>query len=410
MFIILKKHLVFCLFLLSTNFSYCFVINILESDTIKYLREAPINHQDTAAIIKDTTQFKKIKTRFSKKKWTKVLYDAIVNVPKSPSEKDDYSIDKEYQPYKGRKIENITVVSLPPFGTSVYYPDSIMDNRWWVHSANKVHFKTQEKAVVKNLLFHKGETVDPLVFAETEAFLRSTGFIHDVRIVIDTIGADENETQITVIVRDKFPIAFGIRSVNTHSFDFEVFDKNVAHTGSELYLRSIYNHNYIPSWGYGIEGKYNNIAKSFVNIEGKYLDQITEKSVYASVERPLRITLKDYGKISYEQSQRRLSVTPWDSISPPYYNAFSSALGYAFRLNSSPSSVFFSIAGAYYNYRSSFSSVGMSPVPMLYEFTSRQTFLAQINFYRQRYYRQSMIHNFGVVENVAYGFSCIPER
>jgi hypothetical protein len=99
-----------------------------------------------------------------------------------------------------------------------------------------------------------------------------------------------------------------------------------------------------------------------------------------------------------------LDVVPWDSTTPPYYNAFSSAIGRAFRLWSSEKPLFFSVAGGYLNYRSSFSTVEMQPFPLQYQYVPRQTFLAQFNLYHQRYYRQYMINSFGVAENIAHGF------
>lgn len=399
-----RALIVCCLFFLQTV-SYGFNDALLQDTTKKERKEyaVPIGVQDTSVFIQDTANFNRIKRNFSKRRWTKLLYDAIVSVPKSAENKEDYSTDRAYQPYRERKIENIEIVTLAPFGTNVYLPD-VMDSSWWVQPANKLYLKTRENLIRKNLFFHKDDKIDPLVFAETEAFLRNIGYIYDVRIVIDTTNMEDDKAKVTVIVRDKYPTAFGINSVDVHSADFEVYNKNFVRTGGELYLRGIYDYQYTRQWGYGVDGKYNNIAKTFINADVKYLDQITSTDFFTSVNRPLRTTLRNYGQITYEQATKRMDVVAWDSTSPPYYNAFSSALGHVFRLGSSEKSLFFSVAGSYLNYCSSFSMVEMQPFPLQYQYVSRQTFLLQFNFYRQRYYRQSMINNFGVAENVAHGF------
>ena len=393
------------LFIILQTVSYGFC-NTLQPDTIKKERKdfvAPVGVQDTSVFVQDTTSFNRIKKKLSKRRWTKLLYDAIVREPKTPENKEDYCTDMAYHPYKNRKIANIEIITLCPFGTNVNEPE-VVDSSWWVRSANKLYLKTRENLIRKNLFFHEDDKIDPLTFAEAEAFLRGIGFVHDVRIVVDTTNMEDDMAKVTVIVRDRFPTAFGINSVNSHSADFEVYNKNFARTGSELYLRGIYDYNYTPQWGYGVDGRYNNIAKTFINTKAKYLDRITSKDIYASVDRPLRTTLRNYGQISYEQATRRLEVVSWDSISPPYYNAFSSALGHAVRLETSEKSLFFSVTGGYLNYHSSFSAVEMQPIPLKYQYVPRQTFLLQFNLYHQRYYRQCMINSFGVTENIAHGF------
>jgi hypothetical protein len=401
----LKKPFTVCLLFFLQVVAYGFCDSLPPDTTSKERRDfvEPISVQDTSVIVQDTTSFNRIKQKFSKRRWTRLLYDAIVREPKSLENRDDYSTERAYLPFQERKIENIEIITLCPFGTSVYEPD-VMDSSWIVLSANKMYLKTRENLIRKNLFFNKGDKIDPLVFAETEAYLRSIGFVHDVRIVVDTINMEDDMAKVTVIVRDRFPTAFGINSVDAHSADFEVYNKNLARTGSELYLRGIYDYNYTRQWGYGVDGRYNNIAKTFINTQAKYLDRITSKDIYAAIERPLRTTLQNYGLISYEQETRQLEVVPWDSISPPHYYAFSSALGHAFRLGTSEKSLFFSVAGGYLNYRSSFSAVEMLPNPLQYQYVPRHTFLMQFNLYHQRYYRQCMINSFGVMENIAHGF------
>ena len=401
----MKKTFWVCFIFLLQFVAYGFHDTPLQ-DTIKKRQKefvASVGVKDTTVFVQDTVGFSRMKQNFSKKRWTKLLYDAIVRKPKTPENKENYSTERAYQPYRERIIENIDIITLYPFGTNVNQPD-VIDSNWWVLPANKLYLKTRESQIHKNLFFRKNDKIDPLVFAETEAYLRSIGYVHDVRIVVDTTNMEDDKARVTVIVRDKFPIAFGINSVNTHSADFEVYDKNFVQSGSELYLRGIYDYNYSRQWGYGVDGRYNNIAKAFINTRVGYLDRITSKDVSASIARPLRTTLRNYGQVGYEQATRRLEVVPWDSTSPPYYNALSSALGHAFRLGTSEHTFFFSVACSYLNYFSSFSAVDMQPIPIRYQFASRQTYLLQFNLFHQRYYRQCMINSFGVTENIAHGF------
>ncbi len=374
-----------------------------KQDTARHVHRASVQYADTALTSHEQQQYEALKESASKRRWTQSLYSSIFTEPKAPSKTEtNDAADVEYQPFAGKTINDIKIVVLDPFGTDIDQPDSTYSH-WLNRAGNALHVKTKRSVIRKNLLFKQGEKLNPLVIAESEAFLRNTGYIHDARILVDSISGS-SAVDITVIVRDVFPIGLDIHSLSRKSIDMEIYDRNFLGIGSEAFLRGMHNRNYHPSFGYGLGYQYNNLLNTFINLSGSYMDEITNRIFLLSAERPLQTSLHIYGQTSFQQTDILLNVAPWDSVSPPYVETFSASLGYAFDLDSKTGRRV-AVAARFIDNKPSFSRVLSSPNPLQYEFVKKQMFLTQYSLFQQRYYRQYMIRNFGVTENIAFGYN-----
>ncbi len=378
------------------------------ADTVHHhIHQADILESDTTITAREREQIQEVKSIAAKKKWTDNLYGVLFSEPALLSgEKTEGSIDKEFKPFDGFVINDIKIIVLEPFETGdPNHPDSSRRAHWLATTANKLHTKTKQYIVRGDLMFKVGDVIDPLVIAESEAFLRNTGYIHDARIQIDSISHTRT-ADVTVIVRDVFAIGLEIHSLTAKSIDMEIYDKNFLGIGSEFWLRGIHNTNYNRHFGYGLGYSYTNFLKTFINLNGSYLDEMYITTLNLSAERPLQTSLRYYGQLSYYAINQRLSVIPWDSINPPRNESFSITLGRAFDLFKHGSAKRLSLAIRYIDNNPSYQKIApTTPHPMQYEYVANKSFLTQYSFFRQRYYRQYMIHNFGVTENIAYGYN-----
>ncbi len=384
-----------------------FEISAQIPDTTRHhIRQAEILQSDTTITERDRERYEAMKQAASKKKWTDALYSAFFSEPKSPVEDETgKSLDEAFKPYDGRIINNIKIIVLEPFGTSIYHPDSIVTDNWFDKSANSLHVNTKHRIVRGDLLFKEGDAINPLVIAESEAFLRNTEYIHDARIQIDSIPGTR-QADITVVVRDVFSLGVSLHYLSFNGMDVELFDKNFLGIGSRFWIRGIYNNDFKTPFGYGIGYRYTNFMKTFINLEGSYLDQIWMKEINLSAERPLQTSLNYYGQISYYRMEERLSQTAWDSINPPFSENFSVSLGRAFNVFDPKSAKRITVAVRYMDNNPSYEMVEPAlPDPLQYEYVANRSLLSQISFYSQRYYREYLIHNFGVTENIAYGYN-----
>ncbi len=374
-------------------------------DTEKHVRPAKVLPSDTLVSEKDKEKYEAVKKAASKRKWTDILYSALINDSETPDAAEtNISLDEKFKPFDGLTINDIKVIVLEPFGTDINRPDSANTDNWLNSTADNLHINTKRSVVRGNLLFKRGDEVNSLVIAESEAFLRNTDYIHDARILIDSIPGTRT-ADVTVIVRDVFSLGLDVHSLSVGSADIELFDKNFLGIGSRLWVRGIYDKNYNRHFGGGIGYLYTNIKRTFINLEGSYLDMIWAGEWKLSAERPLQTSLKYYGQLSYYRMEKQLSQSPWDSISPPYNETYSITLGRAFNVFDPRSSKRVVVAARYIDNNMSYAAVKKMPNPLQYEYATNRSILTQYSLYSQRYYRQYMIHNFGVTENIAYGYN-----
>lgn len=151
---------------------------------------------------KDSLAFyKKIKGLSSKRKFTRWVYEAVfkdsaANYIITPKVKMD-----NYDKYLGKIIRNIEIVSLDPFGTSVDYPDRVIENPL-MKTGNKLHSKSKEIILKNQLLIKKGETLDPLSLRESERILRKTTYIRDAKITVTPVKNSSDTVDVLVVVQN----------------------------------------------------------------------------------------------------------------------------------------------------------------------------------------------------------------
>ncbi len=361
---------------------------------------------DTSFTLAEREQHDKVKTVATQRKWTEMLYSLLFKDPENINvQENDRSIDEQFDAYDGLIISDIRIIVLAPFGTNIYQPDDSIhvDNRL-AKAANNLHIETKHYIVRSNLLFKVGDAINPLVMAESEVFLRNTDYIHDARIQVVPIPGT-NMADVTVVVRDVFSIGFDLRSVSLNSADISLYDRNFLGVGSRFWVRGVYDADYANPFGYGIGYRYNNLSRTFINLEGSYMDNIWDTEILLQAERPLQISLSYFGQASYNRVDYRLSMSPWDSVSPPLQETMSVTLGRAFDLERSTAKRL-AIALRYIDYNASYTPVnGAYPIPLQYEYATRQSYIGKLSFFSQRYHKQYMVHQYGVGENIAYGYN-----
>jgi hypothetical protein len=87
-------------------------------------------------------------------------------------------------------------------------PDDLDIAGW----ANRLHFKTQREVIEGELLFRRGEPLDPPLLDETERNLRALGFLRDASVT--ATSSDSGRAEVTVRTRDAWTteprLSFGL--------------------------------------------------------------------------------------------------------------------------------------------------------------------------------------------------------
>jgi hypothetical protein len=360
---------------------------------------------DTTVTASDTLAYNKIQQAMSNRKVTKRMFSLLTRKPNTGTKiiDNDVSVDWQFIPYEGKIINDIRVVVLPPFGYDIRKFDSTPDLRNFRKVGNKSHVNTRSWVLENNLLFRKGQEIDPLIMAETEAFIRNIGYINDVYIRVDSISS--TDANVTVVVRDNWSIGTYIHNVSTKAtkVDIEVFDRNFIGLGNNFSLRGICNVETDRKFGGGIGYKYPNLLKTFVNIDASYTDDIVSAYWTASIERPLQKNLNTFGQITHNVRRTNLSHTVWDSISPTLNEEFSTSIGHAF--NPTINDNTFVVSARILDRNPLYKGVKKPDNPEYFQYVGNTMALIQLSLYRQRHFRTHMVNSFGKPENFAYGYN-----
>jgi hypothetical protein len=88
-----------------------------------------------------------------------------------------------FKPFSGLLIADIYIENIPVFGGSIYDTTVYRLTRP-EKSGNAIHTNTKEKVIYNNLLFKKGDKINPFQLADNERLLRSLSFIKDAKIIV----------------------------------------------------------------------------------------------------------------------------------------------------------------------------------------------------------------------------------
>lgn len=195
--------------------------------------------------------------------------------------------------YEGKRIRSIQIEQ-KHFGTSITNTSNLKKDAL-TKFTDKLHNKTNENTIRKNLFIKEQEVLDPLVIAYNEKWLRDLPYIQDARILASISTVDTNEVDIYIITKDIFPIggSFNIRNANSYTASLST---NNANDGGNAFTL---NHNFEKNreintgWGFdytnrNLKGSFTDItlgAKSFSPNEAN--GDLSESTVYIRGNRPL---------------------------------------------------------------------------------------------------------------------------
>lgn len=166
---------------------------------------------------------------------------------------------------EGKLIHSINIEQRH-FGTDVDKPTVIRNNQY-IEFANKLHDKTNTKTIAKNLFIRIGDTLNPLIVAYNEKWLRDLGFIQDARILAYPNKEDTNKVDVFIVTKDVFPIGgyFNLQETNKYAVNLNV--ENINDMGNEFSIAQNYDQKRKIVTGWGFDYTTRNIAGSFLDIK-----------------------------------------------------------------------------------------------------------------------------------------------
>ena len=195
--------------------------------------------------------------------------------------------------YEGKRIRSIQIEQ-KHFGTSITNTSNLKKDAL-TKFTDKLHNKTNENTIRKNLFIMEQELVDPLVIAYNEKWLRDLPYIQDARILASISTVDTNEVDIYIITKDIFPIggSFNIRNANSYTASLSTNNANDGGNAFTLSHNFDKNREINAGWGFdytnrNLQGSFTDItlgAKSFSPNEAN--GDLSESTIYIRGNRPL---------------------------------------------------------------------------------------------------------------------------
>ena len=353
-----------------------------------------------------------IQSKASRSRVTRGLYNLLFTVPAKSDLPENVQVvqsEDQYIPYEGKKIGRIIISKLDVFGPTVQ-DTSRKSTSWLGEQANKIHVKTRDYVIRKNLLFKEGDDIQAMVMAENERLLRELPYIDNAKIVLKEISPDS--VDVYVITKDLFPYGANFTAKNINRASLRLWNQNFAGFGHELSTTLEFLSDTSP--GLRVDkGQYSveNIAGSFVAGKVWFQRDDYRKTYAVKFNRDLiPYKIRFAGGMEFYHTSDRVWLHDQNMKNQQYktlYNLSDAYFGHDFKFfNPGPE-----------NNRETF-LVGMlrftnkhyvqRPFVSLdsnTNFHSYTRLLAGVGISKNRYYQSKYVYEFGRTEDIPYGFN-----
>jgi len=358
-----------------------------------------------------------------------IFQQTVNSIKRTPDAGPDNSYlngksEDPYLPYQGKIIRHIYVEPLN-FDRS-FTDTSKRDNSLGARIGNRLHKSSRKFVIRDNVFIEEGTPLNAYVLADNERYIRSLEYIHDARIIIDTLQNDPDSVDITVYTKDLFSIGGAGGSNGLNHINSTIYDANLAGMAQRLDISGLYDYNRNPNFGYGGAYRKDNVLHSFIDASVGY--SVMSQSAYTGEEesteyfRLVRQLVSPYsrfaGGLTISQNQAYNVYYAPESVFYGYkYTLLDGWAGYNIgikKLTATNNTIrdrrFFAIR--YYN--RDFSQLPaqvmtMTPTGLRTNFdpvyNSSRAVLATLTFFRQDYYKTQYIYGFGTTEDLPYGYN-----
>jgi hypothetical protein len=243
------------------------VLLLLFNATVASMAQSPYDDE----VCLDKTE-KQLRQEAQKKKFVTGLSKTLVYI--SYLSYKDRTVDRpltgrdEFEPYRGKMIRNIEIRVIKPYGVSIEKPDADHFNRFQKF-ANGIQVKTKDWVVQNDLLFHEGDYIDPVLFADTEKNLWERETFKDLKIFLVPVDGSDNLVDVVIMVQDKW--SWGLQTSLEYSrVAVGIQFKNFL--GLPQSISNYVSFNYRKDNFYSVYGNYlyENIRKSHIDARVSY--------------------------------------------------------------------------------------------------------------------------------------------
>ncbi|VXB05847.1 conserved hypothetical protein [Flavobacterium sp. 9AF] len=376
-----------------------FILFFIPSFSQKNSRE-----NDSVKIYHDIHEYAK-KGKFSKFVYRLFFRSSQLNHSNNTSSTEAFKND--LITYDGRIIREIHIKTLDPFGFSIDDTTKVPNNKL-EKIGNSIHAKTKQFTIKNLLLFKKNDPFDNLVIKESERLIRSQRYVRRVTIHPKEILTSQDSIDIDVIVLDSWSILPN-GSLSSDQGKFTLKERNLLGTGHQIngtYKERFTDKNNAKSLSYTI----NNIKNSYLSFNAIYDNDYDNNSQRAfSLNRNFFSALTKWAGGIYFQnkSQNEFFTISIDSsvINPIKSETQEFWMGRSFKISNKEdydSRTKRIITSLTYNKKNFLERPSITLDPSSY-FSNETNVIMQLGYVSQKYFKDSYIFNYDIIEDVPYG-------
>lgn len=375
------------------------------SDTFIVVTGQRMFSNDSLAKLRSRNFYDTLYKKLSRKKITRLLYPLAFVEPQPENPIRTEQVVKSttgFESYAGKVIRNIRIVILSPFGTSIYDTLRVSSTKAGI-AVNSVHMNTRKFVIKRNLMFKKGDRINPGEIAENQRILKELDYIDDARILLNEAGALSDSVDVTVIAKDVWSIGIDIPGVTLERISLRLYDANFLGLGDKLTVNTSADLYRAPFFLIsGLSYKYSNILGSFMDGMIEYgADDQGGRNFRISLNRPFLTNQTKWGGGVYAGLVNAIDELTDSTDNISYYNQQGIWFGKAFPLKKLKNNQRIIVTAGFY--RKQYTSRPFVTIDSNRAYYNQEQLLTSVSFSRNNYYLTEYVSKFGKVENLPYG-------
>lgn len=241
---------------------------IPDNDTVFHIKKGIQYSIRKSPYFKSDKFYDSLKSKASRSKLTKSLYDLLIKSSSSNISDKKPIIDAEeaFRPFVGKRYGKIIIKRVPVLEGSVQ-DTSKQARSWYGKYMNKFHVSTKKQIIKENILFESGDKVDPFKLADNERILRQFRTIRDAKIYLSPSTEDPEVVDVIVVTQDVISIGAALSATTPDNFTIDLYDRNILGFARDLQLTYDFDEHENPQkkHGYGIRYRVPNFWGTFIN-------------------------------------------------------------------------------------------------------------------------------------------------
>ncbi len=374
-------------------------------DTSYVIHHPTGNIYDSSGYRKSKVFYDTVYNKFNRSAITKLIYPLAFHEPKQSNLPDTVQVMKGTSPFevaKGKIIRNIRIEVLSPFGTSIYDTCSYAQTTAG-KALNSVHRNTRQFIVRRNLLFKKGDRVNPGLLADNERILKEINAVDNARIIVTPTGPGSDSADLVVLVKDVWTIGLDVPFISSEKIGLRIFDANFLGLSDRITAKMSVNPYRAPLYRLdGLTYTHPNIGGSFINATLDYTrSDPGEQNLSATFDRAFYTNQTRWAGglvIAWREEVNEIKNSKPDIA---YSGNESLWLGLASLLNG-PSATSRAVVTAGIS-RNEFSSRPYISIDSNRNYYNHLQFLSALSLSKNNYYLTDFLFDFGKTENLPYG-------